>query len=365
MKDRIYNFAAGPAAMPEAVLRRAAEEMMNYRKSGQSVMEMSHRSAVFQGILNETEKLLRELMQIPENYKVLFLQGGGSTQFSMIPLNFRKRGKADYIITGQWAKKAAEEAGKFLTVTEAASGLENGFRSVPDLSGLHFSDDADYLYLCQNNTIYGTHYTAEQIPDTGKIPLVADISSCILGEPIEVERYGLLFAGAQKNLGPAGVTIVIIREDLLSEPEIEVPTMLTYKIHADHGSMYNTPPCYSIYMVKLVLEWLKEEIGGTERMFAYNREKAAKLYEYLDNSSLFKGRAEKESRSLMNVVFSTGDTDLDAKFVKEAADAGLVNLKGHRAIGGIRASLYNAVSMEAVEALIQFMKQFEDRGMER
>lgn len=357
--ERVYNFAAGPAALPEAVLKRAKNEMMNYQGSGQSVMEMSHRSSVFQNIMEETESLLRELMQIPDNYKILFLQGGGSTQFSMIPLNLKRNGTADYILTGQWAKKAAKEAEKFLKVRIATSSQDDDFRSVPDLSEIQFSKDADYVYLCQNNTIYGTHYTDVQIPDIEKIPFIADISSCILGEPVNVSKYGAVFAGAQKNMGPAGVTVVIIREDLVREPDEPIPAMLTYKNHADKGSMYNTPPCYAIYMVKLVLEWLKNDIGGLDNMYSYNQKKAAMLYECLDRSRLFHGRAKKAARSLMNVVFSSGNQELDMKFVQEAAYAGLINLKGHRSIGGVRASLYNAVTLEAVEALTAFIENFE------
>ena len=345
--------------LPQAVLEKAASEMLDYQGSGQSVMEMSHRSKTYQAIIDEAEALLREVLNIPDNYKVLFLQGGGSTQFAMIPLNLKKKGKADYVITGQWAKKAAAEAKKFLDVNVVASSADTTFTYIPKLDPATFSKDADYFYICLNNTIYGTHYSPEQLPDTGDIPLVTDASSCILSEPMDVSKFGLIFAGAQKNMGPAGVTVVIIREDLIQDVPENVPTMLTYKIHADNGSMYNTPPCYSIYMVKLVLEWLKNDIGGVEKMHEINKAKAAKLYEFLDNSKLFKGTVEKDSRSLMNVPFVTGDKDLDAKFVAEAAKAGLVNLKGHRTVGGMRASIYNAMPMEGVDALIDFMKKFE------
>lgn len=345
--------------LPQAVLEKAASEMLDYQGSGQSVMEMSHRSKTYQAIIDEAEALLREVLNIPDNYKVLFLQGGGSTQFAMIPLNLKKNGKADYVITGQWAKKAAAEARKYLDVNVAASSADTTFTYIPKLDPATFSKDADYFYICLNNTIYGTHYSPEQLPDTGDIPLVTDASSCILSEPMDVSKFGLIFAGAQKNMGPAGVTVVIIRDDLIREVPETVPTMLTYKIHADNGSMYNTPPCYSIYMVKLVLEWLKNDIGGVEKMHEINKAKAAKLYEFLDNSKLFKGTVEKDSRSLMNVPFVTGDKDLDAKFVAEAAKAGLVNLKGHRTVGGMRASIYNAMPMEGVDALIDFMKKFE------
>lgn len=345
--------------LPQAVLEKAASEMLDYQGSGQSVMEMSHRSKTYQAIIDEAEALLREVLNIPDNYKVLFLQGGGSTQFAMIPLNLKKNGKADYVITGQWAKKAAAEAKKFLDVNVVASSADTTFTYIPKLDPATFSKDADYFYICLNNTIYGTHYSPEQLPDTGDIPLVTDASSCILSEPMDVSKFGLIFAGAQKNMGPAGVTVVIIREDLIQDVPENVPTMLTYKIHADNGSMYNTPPCYSIYMVKLVLEWLKNDIGGVEKMHELNKAKAAKLYDFLDNSKLFKGTVEKDSRSLMNVPFVTGDKELDAKFVAEAAKAGLVNLKGHRTVGGMRASIYNAMPMEGVDALIDFMKKFE------
>ena len=345
--------------LPQAVLEKAASEMLDYQGSGQSVMEMSHRTKTYQAIIDEAEALLREVLNIPDNYKVLFLQGGGSTQFAMIPLNLKKNGKADYVITGQWAKKAAAEARKYLDVNVVASSADTTFTYIPKLDPATFSKDADYFYICLNNTIYGTHYSPEQLPDTGDIPLVTDASSCILSEPMDVSKFGLIFAGAQKNMGPAGVTVVIIREDLIQDVPENVPTMLTYKIHADNGSMYNTPPCYSIYMVKLVLEWLKNDIGGVEKMHEINKAKAAKLYEFLDNSKLFKGTVEKDSRSLMNVPFVTGDKDLDAKFVAEAAKAGLVNLKGHRTVGGMRASIYNAMPMEGVDALIDFMKKFE------
>ena len=345
--------------LPQAVLEKAASEMLDYQGSGQSVMEMSHRSKTYQAIIDEAEALLREVLNIPDNYKVLFLQGGGSTQFAMIPLNLKKNGKADYVITGQWAKKAAAEARKYLDVNVVASSADTTFTYIPKLDPATFSKDADYFYICLNNTIYGTHYSPEQLPDTGDIPLVTDASSCILSEPMDVSKFGLIFAGAQKNMGPAGVTVVIIRDDLIREVPETVPTMLTYKIHADNGSMYNTPPCYSIYMVKLVLEWLKNDIGGVEKMHEINKAKAAKLYEFLDNSKLFKGTVEKDSRSLMNGPFVTGDKDLDAKFVAEAAKAGLVNLKGHRTVGGMRASIYNAMPMEGVDALIDFMKKFE------
>ena len=355
---RVYNFSAGPSILPEPVLRRAADEMLDYQGSGQSVMEMSHRSKVYGGIIQTAESLLREVMGIPDNYKVLFLQGGASSQFAMVPLNLMTgSGKADYVLTGQWATKAYKEAARYGDVNVVASSKDKTFSYIPKLDPATFTPDADYFHICMNNTIYGTKY--HTLPDTGSVPLVADVSSCILSEPMDVSKFGLIFAGAQKNMGPAGVTVVIIREDLIQDVPENVPTMLTYKIHADNGSMYNTPPCYSIYMVKLVLEWLKNDIGGVEKMHELNKAKAAKLYDFLDNSKLFKGTVEKDSRSLMNVPFVTGDKELDAKFVAEAAKAGLVNLKGHRTVGGMRASIYNAMPMEGVDALIDFMKKFE------
>lgn len=344
--------------LPEAVLRRASEEMLDYNGSGQSVMEMSHRSKVYEGIIQNAEALLRELMQIPDNYKVLFLQGGASTQFAMVPLNLMNgTGKADFVITGQWANKAYQEAARYGDAHVVASSKDKTFSYIPELDPDTFTKDADYFHICMNNTIYGTVY--HKLPDTGSVPLVADISSCILSRPIDVSKFGLLYAGAQKNMAPAGLTVVIVREDLIGKARDITPTMLNYQIHADNGSMYNTPPCYTIYMAMLVLEWLKNEIGGLEAMQKINEKKAGILYDFLDHSSLFKGTVVPKDRSLMNIPFITGNQDLDAKFVKESTAAGFVNLKGHRTVGGMRASVYNAMPVEGVEKLVAFMKQFE------
>lgn len=359
--SRVYNFSAGPSMLPEAVLKKAADEMLDYQGSGQSVMEMSHRSKVYDSIIKEAEALLREVMNIPDNYKVLFLQGGASSQFAMVALNLlNKSKKADYVITGQWAKKAFKEASRYGECKAVASSEDKTFSYIPKLDKSTFTPDADYFYICMNNTIYGTVY--HELPDTGDVPLVADISSCILSEPIDVSKFGLLFAGAQKNMAPAGVTIVIIREDLIGNAQEITPTMFDYKTHADNDSMFNTPPCYTIYMAKLVLEWVKNEIGGLEKMKELNEKKAKLLYDFLDSSKLFKGTVVKEDRSLMNVPFVTGDADLDAKFVKESVEAGFVNLKGHRSVGGMRASIYNAMPYEGVEKLVEFMKKFEEEN---
>ena len=358
---RVYNFSAGPSVLPESVLKRAAAEMMDYEGSGQSVMEMSHRSKVYEGIIQGAEALLREVMNIPDNYKVLFLQGGASTQFAMIPLNLmNKSGKADFVITGQWATKAFQEAGRYGEAKAVASSKDKTFSYIPKLDKADFTPDADYFHICLNNTIYGTKFN--ELPDTGNVPLVADISSCILSEPLDVTKFGMLYAGAQKNLAPAGVTIAIIREDLIGNARDITPTMLNYKTHADNDSMYNTPPCYPIYIAKLVLEWIKSEFGTIEKLGEYNKKKAAILYNFLDNSKLFKGTVVKEDRSLMNVPFVTGDEELDAKFVKEATAAGFVNLKGHRSVGGMRASIYNAMPIEGVEKLVEFMADFEAKN---
>ena len=354
---RVYNFSAGPSCLPEAVLKRAADEMLDCNGSGQSAMEMSHRSKEYQAIIDQCESLLRELMNIPDNYKVLFLQGGASTQFAMIPLNLMNgSGKADFVITGQWANKAYQEASRFGEARIVASSKDKTFSYIPKLSKSDFDPEADYVHICFNNTIYGTKYT--QIPDTGDVPLVADISSFIMSEPIDVTKFGMLYAGAQKNLAPAGLTIVIIREDLIGKARDITPTMLNYQTHADNGSMYNTPPCYTIYVAKLVLEWVKEQ-GGIEAMKALNEKKAKLLYDFLDSSKMFKGTVVPEDRSLMNVPFVTGNEELDAKFVSEAKKAGFVNIKGHRSVGGMRASIYNAMPYEGVEALVEFMKKFE------
>ncbi len=358
---RVYNFSAGPAVLPQEVLEEAAAEMLDYKGTGMSVMEMSHRSKAYQSIIDEAEKDLRELMHIPDNYKVLFLQGGASQQFAMIPMNLMKNGTADYIITGQWAKKAYEEAKKYGKVNAVASSADKTFSYIPDCSNLPISQDADYVYICENNTIYGTKF--HQLPNTKGKTLVADVSSCFLSEPVDVTRYGVIYGGVQKNIGPAGVVIVIIREDLITDDVLEgTPTMLKYKTHADHGSMYNTPPAYGIYICGKVFKWLKK-MGGLEAMKQRNERKAKILYDYLDESKLFHGTVEKKDRSLMNVPFVTGDTELDAKFVKEAEEAGFVNLKGHRTVGGMRASIYNAMPVEGVEKLVEFMKKFEQENI--
>ena len=354
---RVYNFSAGPAVLPEEVLKEAAAEMLDYQGCGMSVMEMSHRSKTYQNIIDEAEADLRDLMNIPDNYKVLFLQGGASQQFAMIPMNLMKNKVADYVITGQWAKKAWQEAQKYGKANAVASSADKTFSYIPDCSDLPISDDADYVYICKNNTIYGTKY--KTLPNTKGKLLVSDVSSCFLSEPIDVTKYGVVYGGVQKNIGPAGVVIVIIREDLITEDVLDgTPTMLQYKIHADNGSMYNTPPAYGIYICGKVFKWLKK-MGGLEAMKAYNEKKAAILYDFLDRSKLFKGTVRKEDRSLMNVPFVTGDEALDAKFVKEATAAGFVNLKGHRTVGGMRASIYNAMPIEGVEKLVAFMEEFE------
>lgn len=354
---RVYNFSAGPAVLPEEVLREAADEMMDYRGCGMSVMEMSHRSKLFETILMEAEADLRELMAIPSNYKVLFLQGGASLQFAMVPMNLMKNRVADYIVTGQWAKKAYQEAKLYGQANEIASSADETFRYIPDVSNLPVSSNADYVYICENNTIYGTKY--QTLPDTKGKTLVSDISSCFLSEPVDVTRYGLLFGGAQKNVGPAGVVIAIIREDLITEDVLPgTPTMLRYKTHADAGSLYNTPPAYGIYICGKVFQWLKKR-GGLSAMKEYNEKKAKLLYDFLDGSHLFRGTVEKKDRSLMNVPFVTGREELHSLFIKEAEAAGLYNLKGHRTVGGMRASIYNAMPTEGVEALVSFMREFE------
>jgi phosphoserine aminotransferase len=355
--ERVYNFSAGPSALPEAVLEKAGTEILNYRGSGMSVMEMSHRSSGFQEIIDETEQLLRELMDIPDNYKVLFLQGGASSQFAMVPLNlFKKSKKADFVNTGAWSKKAIKEAQRYGQVNVVASSEDKTFTYIPELNPADFDPEADYFYITTNNTIYGTRYTS--LPETGDVPLVADMSSNILSEVYDVSRFGVIFAGAQKNMGPAGVTVVIIREDLIGQAMEFTPTMFNYQTHADKGSMFNTPPTYGIYICGLVFKWLKE-MGGVAEIQKINEEKARLLYDYLDESKMFKGTVAKKDRSLMNIPFVTGDKDLDAKFIKEAAANGLVNLKGHRTVGGMRASIYNAMPVEGVQKLVEFMKKFE------
>ena len=354
---RVYNFSAGPAVLPEEVLQEAADEMLDYRGTGMSVMEMSHRSKAYDTIIKEAEADLRELMNIPDKYKVLFLQGGASQQFAMIPMNLMKNRVADYIVTGQWAKKAYQEASLYGKANKIASSEDKTFSYIPDCSNLPISEDADYVYICENNTIYGTKF--KTLPNTKGKPLVADVSSCFLSEPVDVTKYGVIYGGVQKNIGPAGVVIVIIREDLITEDVLPgTPTMLRYKIHADADSLYNTPPAYGIYICGKVFKWLKK-MGGLEAMKERNEKKAKILYDYLDESKLFKGTVRKEDRSLMNVPFITGNEELDAKFVKEAKEAGFENLKGHRTVGGMRASIYNAMPIEGVEKLVEFMKKFE------
>ena len=358
--SRVYNFSAGPAVLPEEVLREAAEEMMDYRGSGMSVMEMSHRSKVYDTIIKEAEADLRELMNIPDNYRVLFLQGGASQQFAMIPMNLMKNKKAAYIVTGQWAKKAWKEAQIYGDAVAVASSEDKTFSYIPDCSDLDIPEDADYVYICENNTIYGTKF--KQLPNTKGHVLVADVSSCFLSEPVDVTKYGIIYGGVQKNIGPAGVVIVIIREDLITEDTLaQTPTMLKYKTHADADSLYNTPPAYGIYICGKVFKWLKKQ-GGLSAIRAYNEEKAKILYDFLDESKLFKGTVVKEDRSLMNVPFVTGDQELDAKFVAEAKAAGFENLKGHRSVGGMRASIYNAMPKEGVEKLVAFMRDFEEKN---
>ena len=357
---RIYNFSAGPAVLPEEVLKEAAAEMLDYNGTGMSVMEMSHRSKAYDTIIKEAEQDLRDLLNIPDNYKVLFVQGGASLVFASVPMNLMKNKKAGYIITGQWAKKAYQEAKIYGEAVELASSADETFSYIPDCSDLPITDDMDYVYICENNTIYGTKFNT--LPDTKGKPLVADLSSCLLSEPVDVSKYGMIYAGVQKNIGPSGVQIIIIREDLITDECLPgTPTMMKYKIHADNESLYNTPPTYGIYICGKVFKWLKK-MGGLQAMKEYNEKKAKVLYDFLDESKLFKGTVRKEDRSLMNVPFVTGNEELDAKFVKEAKAAGFENLKGHRSVGGMRASIYNAMPMEGVEKLVAFMKKFEEEN---
>ena len=354
---RVFNFSAGPSMMPERVLEKAQEEMLDYQGTGMSVMEMSHRSAAFSNIIEETEMLLRDIMGIPEGYKVLFLQGGASTQFAMVPLNlFQKHKKADFIITGSWSKKAADEARRYGDANIVASSEDRNYSYIPKLSGITFSYNADYIHITTNNTIFGTAFP--ELPEGGDIPLVADMSSNILSEMYDVSRFGIIYAGAQKNIGPAGLTIVIIREDLIGNALDMTPTMLNYKTHAEKDSLFNTPPCYSIYIAKLTFAWIKEQ-GGVAAMEERNREKAGMLYDILDNSKLFSGTAERASRSLMNITFTLPSEELTAKCLQEAEKEGLVTLKGHRSVGGMRASIYNAMPLDGIEKLTQFLKRFE------
>ncbi len=356
--NRVYNFSAGPSMLPESVLETAKEQMLNYNESGQSVMEMSHRSKVYDDIIVSAKALLCELMSIPDNYEVLFLQGGASSQFTMLAQNLMtKSGKADYILSGQFSTKAYEEGCRYGDCKAVASSKSENFSMIPKWDENEFRADADYLHICLNNTIFGTAYS--DTPNTKDVPLIADISSCILSAPIDVSKFGMLYAGAQKNMGPAGLTVVIIRKDLIGEPMEGTPTMFSYKVHSKNDSMYNTPPTYSIYMSKLVLEWIKNDMGGLSKMEEHNKKKAAILYDYLDSSKLFKACAQKDSRSLMNVTFVTSSKELDDKFVKEAVAKGFINLKGHRSVGGMRASIYNAMPIEGVKKLTEFMAEFE------
>ena len=358
--SRVYNFSAGPAVLPEEVLQEAADEMLDYRGCGMSVMEMSHRSKVYDQIIKEAEADLRELMNIPDNYKVLFLQGGASQQFAAVPMNLMKNKKAGYIVTGQWAKKAYQEAKMYGEAVELASSQDKTFSYIPDCSDLPITDDMDYVYICENNTIYGTKF--KELPNTKGKDLVADVSSCFLSEPVDVTKYGVIYGGVQKNIGPAGVVIVIIREDLIRDDVLAgTPTMLKYKTQADNDSLYNTPPCYGIYICGKVFKWIKK-MGGLTAMKEHNEKKAKILYDFLDESKMFKGTVEKKDRSLINVPFVTGDAELDAKFVAEAKAAGFENLKGHRSVGGMRASIYNAMPIEGVEKLVEFMKEFEAKN---
>ena len=354
---RVYNFSAGPSMLPLEALQKAQADLLDYEGCGQSVMEMSHRSKVFDKIIKDAEKLMREIMNIPDNYKVLFLQGGASSQFAAIPMNFMtKNNKADYIVTGVWAKKAYQEAKRYGNARVIASSEDKTYSYIPKVAKEDIDPEADYVYICMNNTIYGTKYP--YIPETGDIPLIADISSCFLSEPLDVSKFAVVYGGAQKNIAPAGLTVVIVREDMLGHEMDITPTMFNYKIHADNESLYNTPPCFTIYMCKLVLEWIKD-MGGIEAVKENNIKKAELLYNFFEESKMFNSTVAKEDRSLMNIPFVTGDADLDAKFVKEATEAGFINLKGHRSVGGMRASVYNAMPLEGVEKLVEFMKAFE------
>ena len=359
--SRVYNFSAGPAVLPEEVLKEAQAEMLDYKDTGMSVMEMSHRSKAFDQIIQEAEKDLRDLMHIPDNYKVLFLQGGASLQFAMIPMNLMKNKVADYIVTGQWAKKAWQEAQKYGKANKIATSEDKTFSYIPDCSDLPISEDADYVYICENNTIYGTKF--KKLPNTKGKDLVADVSSCFLSEPVDVSKYAIIYGGVQKNIGPAGMVIAIVRDDLITDDVLPgTPTMMKYKTHADANSLYNTPNCYCIYICGKVFKWLKKQ-GGLEAMKERNEKKAKILYDYLDESKLFKGTVEKKDRSLMNAPFVLPTKELDEKFIKEAKEHGFENLKGHRTVGGMRASMYNAMPIEGVEKLVEFMKKFEKENL--
>ena len=357
--NRVYNFSAGPSMLPLPVLEKAAAELVNYGDAGMSVMEMSHRSPAYESIIQKAEADLRKLMNVPDNYKILFLQGGASTQFAAVPLNLMTSGKADYVLSGQFSTKAYKEGQKYGDAKAIASSKEENFTVIPEITADMVRPDADYVHVCYNNTIYGTKFPA--VPDTGDVPLVADMSSCIISEPVDVSKFAVIYAGAQKNMAPAGLTVVIVREDLLGKARPETPSMLDWQLMADNDSMYNTPPCYSIYMAGLVYEWILS-IGGLEEMEKRNKEKAALLYDYLDSQDYYIAPVKKEYRSMMNVTFVTGNEDLDKKFPKEAEKAGLMNLKGHRSVGGMRASIYNAMPKEGIEALIAFMKDFAEKN---
>jgi len=357
--NRVYNFSAGPSMLPLPVLEKAAAELVNYGDAGMSVMEMSHRSPAYEAIIQKAEADLRKLMNVPDNYKILFLQGGASTQFAAVPLNLMTSGKADYVLSGQFSTKAYKEAQKYGDAKAIASSKEENFTVIPKITPDMVRPDADYVHVCYNNTIYGTKYP--EIPDTGDVPLVADMSSCIISEPVDVSKFAVIYAGAQKNMAPAGLTVVIVREDLLGKARPETPSMLDWQLMAENDSMYNTPPCYAIYMAGLVYEWILS-IGGLEAMEKMNKEKAALLYDYLDSQDYYIAPVKKEFRSMMNVTFVTGNEDLDKKFPKEAEKAGLMNLKGHRSVGGMRASIYNAMPKEGIEALIAFMKDFAEKN---
>ncbi len=357
--NRVYNFSAGPSMLPLPVLEKAAAELVNYGDAGMSVMEMSHRSPAYEAIIQKAEADLRKLMNVPDNYKILFLQGGASTQFAAVPLNLMTSGKADYVLSGQFSTKAYKEGQKYGDAKAIASSKEENFTVIPEITADMVRPDADYVHVCYNNTIYGTKFPA--VPDTGDVPLVADMSSCIISEPVDVSKFAVIYAGAQKNMAPAGLTVVIVREDLLGKARPETPSMLDWQLMADNDSMYNTPPCYSIYMAGLVYEWILS-IGGLEEMEKRNKEKAALLYDYLDSQDYYIAPVKKEYRSMMNVTFVTGNEDLDKKFPKEAEKAGLMNLKGHRSVGGMRASIYNAMPKEGIEALIAFMKDFAEKN---
>ncbi len=358
LENRIYNFSAGPSMLPEPVLLRAQKEMLNYEGSGMSVMEMSHRSKVYDKIICDCQENLRKVMNIPDNYKVLFLQGGASGMFAAIPLNLAKTGTADYIVTGNFSGGAFKEAKKYLKEARCAGTTESeNFTRIPKQEELDLNPDADYVHICENNTIFGTKW--HWLPETGNVPLVADLSSCILSEPVDVTKYGLIYGGAQKNMAPAGFAVVIVREDLLGSKSAQCPKIWDFATQADKNSMINTPPTYSIYICKLVLDWILNDVGGLENMKKRNEEKAALLYDYLETTDFYKSGVQKDSRSMMNVTFRTGDDDLDKKFVAASVERGFTNLKGHRLVGGMRASIYNAMPKEGVEALIDFMKEFE------